>query len=178
MSYRDRAGTVGPKKLLALDGGGIRGVLTLEILAAIEDLLRHELGAGDGFVLADYFDYIAGTSTGAIVAAGLACGMRVKELQNLYAARGADMFDKAFIIKRFQYKYDSSRLQGLLQEYFGAETTFGGDRLRTLLMMVLRNASTDSPWPLSNNPRAKRQPSSRLRSLPLARTTSSSSTAA
>jgi hypothetical protein len=155
MSYRDRISTDGPKKLLALDGGGIRGVLTLEILAAIEDLLRHELGAGDDFVLADYFDYIAGTSTGAIEAAGLACGMRVKELQDLYTTRGADMFDKSFITRRFEYKYDSSRLQGLLQEYFGAETTFGGDRLRTLLMMVLRNASTDSPWPLSNNPQAK-----------------------
>src|SRR5215472_15856761 len=155
MSYRDRISTGGPKKLLALDGGGIRGVLTLEILAAIEDLLRDELGAGDDFVLADYFDYIAGTSTGAIEAAGLACGMRVKELQDLYTTRGADMFDKSFITRRFEYKYDSSRLQGLLQEYFGAETTFGGDRLRTLLMMVLRNASTDSPWPLSNNPQAK-----------------------
>jgi hypothetical protein len=155
MSYRDRTSTLGPKKLLALDGGGIRGVLTLEILAAIEDLLRHELGSGDDFVLADYFDYIAGTSTGAIVAAGLARGMRVKELKNLYAARGAEMFDKAFITKRFQYKYDSSRLRGLLQEFFGAEITFGDDRLRTLLMMVLRNASTDSPWPLSNNPQAK-----------------------
>ena len=116
MSYRDRISTDGPKKLLALDGGGIRGVLTLEILAAIEDLLRHELGAGDDFVLADYFDYIAGTSTGAIEAAGLACGMRVKELQDLYTTRGADMFDKSFITRRFEYKYDSSRLQGLLQE--------------------------------------------------------------
>src|SRR5215813_4805085 len=78
MSYRDRVSAPGPKKLLALDGGGIRGVLTLEILAAIEDLLHRELSAGNDFVLADYFDYIAGTSTGAIVAAGLACGMRVK----------------------------------------------------------------------------------------------------
>lgn len=84
MSYHDRASVPGPKKLLALDGGGIRSVLTLEILAVMEDLLRHELGARDDFVLADYFDYIAGTNTGAIEAAGLARGMRVKELQDLY----------------------------------------------------------------------------------------------
>jgi uncharacterized protein len=155
MSYHDRASAPGPKKLLALDGGGIRGVLTLEILAVMEDLLRRKLGAGDDFVLADYFDYIAGTSTGAIEAAGLARGMRVKELQDLYVARGAEMFDKAFITRRFEYKYDNSRLQRLLQEFFGAETTFGDDQMRTLLMMVLRNASTDSPWPLSNNPGAK-----------------------
>jgi hypothetical protein len=37
----------------------------------------------------------------------------------------------------------------------GADTTLGSEKLRTLLMMVMRNATTDSPWPLSNNPKAK-----------------------
>jgi patatin-like phospholipase/acyl hydrolase len=152
MTYRSRVNAPGPKKLLALDGGGIRGVLSLEVLDAIERLLRKELGAGPEFVLADYFDYIAGTSTGAVIAAGLACGMPVSDLRTLYATRGAEMFDKALLFKRFRYRYDSDRLKGLLQEVFGAETEFGSDRLRTLLMMVLRNATTDSPWPLSNNP--------------------------
>ncbi|NUU18492.1 patatin [Cellulomonas humilata] len=155
MSYRDRIAAVGPKKLLALDGGGIRGVLTLEILAAIEDVIRTETGAGDDFVLADYFDYVAGTSTGAIIAAGLACGMRVDELRDLYARHGEEMFDKAALFRRLQYKYDSRRLERMLQSTFGPTTTLGDDRLRTLLMMVLRNATTDSPWPLSNNPGAR-----------------------
>jgi hypothetical protein len=155
VSYRERVDALGPKKLLALDGGGIRGVLSLEVLDAMERLLRVETGAGPEFVLADYFDYVAGTSTGAIIAAGLANGMSVSELRALYATRGAEMFDKAFILRRFHYRYDNTRLQGLLQEVFGADTEFGSDRLRTLLMMVLRNASTDSPWPLSNNPRAR-----------------------
>jgi len=57
----------GPKKLLAIDGGGIRGVLSLEVLQKVESLLRRQSGRAD-FVLADYFDYIAGTSTGGIVA--------------------------------------------------------------------------------------------------------------
>jgi hypothetical protein len=155
MTYRDRVGSPGPKKLLALDGGGIRGVLCLEVLSAIEQLLRRELDGGDQFVLADYFDYVAGTSTGAIIAAGLARGMPVDELRALYALHGAEMFDKASITKRFRYKYDSTRLKGLLQKTFGADTTFGDSQLQTMLMMVLRNATTDSPWPLSNNPRAK-----------------------
>jgi uncharacterized protein len=155
VTYRDRVGSSGPKKLLALDGGGIRGVLSLEVLAAVEEMLRRELGRDGDFVLADYFDYVAGTSTGAIIAAGLACGMRVDEIRKLYAMHGEEMFDRASIIKRFQYKYDSTRLQGLLQQTLGSQTTFGDERLHTLLMMVLRNATTDSPWPLSNNPRAK-----------------------
>ena len=37
----------------------------------------------------------------------------------------------------------------------GAETKLGSDQLQTLLMIVLRNATTDSPWPVSNNPYAK-----------------------
>ena len=155
MSYRDRMAAPGQKKLLTIDGGGIRGVLSLEILRAVETMLRREMGASDDFVLADYFDYVAGTSTGAIIAAGLARGMKVNELRTLYAQHGRDMFDRAWLLRRYQYKYDATRLKTLLQDTFGARTAFGSDELRTLLMMVLRNATTDSPWPLSNNPRAK-----------------------
>ncbi|MDQ3681957.1 MAG: hypothetical protein M3352_02650 [Bacteroidota bacterium] len=50
-----------PRKILSLDGGGIRGVLTLEILLEIEKQLRSELRKDDNFRLSDYFDYIGGT---------------------------------------------------------------------------------------------------------------------
>jgi patatin-like phospholipase/acyl hydrolase len=63
-----------PHKLLALDGGGMRGVITIEILGEIEQLLQRTLGRDDSFVLADYFDYMAGTSTGAILATCLSLG--------------------------------------------------------------------------------------------------------
>jgi uncharacterized protein len=43
----------------------------------------------------------------------------------------------------------------ILQEKFGKNTTFGDPSLKTLLMLVLRNVTTDSPWTLSNNPNAK-----------------------
>jgi hypothetical protein len=46
----------GPRKLLALDGGGIHGLISIEILARIEALLRAAMGRDDRFVLADYFD--------------------------------------------------------------------------------------------------------------------------
>ena len=152
MGYRDRLDSDGPRKLLALDGGGIRGVLSLEILAAVEDIVRSKLGKDA--VLADYFDYIAGTSTGAIIAAGLSRGMPVSEIRTIYHKHGEEMFDKAFILDRYRFKFDSDRLQGLMQTTYGERTTFGDDELKTLLMVVLRNATTDSPWPLSNNPDA------------------------
>lgn len=154
MDYRDRLDTGGPRKLLALDGGGVRGVLTLEILAAIEDAVRAQCH-DDDMVLGAYFDYIGGTSTGAIIAAGLARGMSVSQIRTIYHQHGEEMFDKASILKRYRYKFDSDRLQKLMQTTYGAQTTFGDESLKTLLMVVLRNATTDSPWPLSNNPRAK-----------------------
>ena len=53
----------GPKKILACDGGGILGLMSVEILARLENDLRDKLGRKDDFVLADYFDFVCGTST-------------------------------------------------------------------------------------------------------------------
>ena len=51
-----------PKKILSLDGGGIRGLISVEVLAAIESILREQTSAGPDFVLADFFDFFAGMS--------------------------------------------------------------------------------------------------------------------
>jgi uncharacterized protein len=144
----------GPRKLLAIDGGGIRGVLSLKILEKIEQLLVKESNRAD-YRLADYFDYVAGTSTGGIIAAGLAAGMSVKEILDFYLNNGAAMFDKAGIVRRLQYQYKSEPLALQLQQVFGATTTLGAPEIETLLLLVMRNATTDSPWPVSNNPFAK-----------------------
>src|SRR5947199_2591850 len=74
----------GPKRILALDGGGLRGIFTLGILKSIEDVLRKRHGNDEAFRLSDYFDLIAGTSTGAIIAATLAMGWSVDEIVNKY----------------------------------------------------------------------------------------------
>ena len=58
-SYIDKLAKPGPRKLLACDGGGIRGIISVEILARIEKELRAASGK-PGLVLADYFDYVAG----------------------------------------------------------------------------------------------------------------------
>jgi patatin-like phospholipase/acyl hydrolase len=154
VSYQDRIDAAGPKRLLAIDGGGIRGVIALEVLDRLQTELRSRTGDPE-LVLADIFDYIGGTSTGAIVAAGLSTGRSTGDLLDLYIERGAEMFDKATWLDRVRHTYDSEPLEAILKEVLGAETTFGGDELRTLLLIVLRNATTDSPWPLSNNPRAR-----------------------
>ena len=144
-----------PKRLLALDGGGIRGMLSIEVLAKIEALLQAKLGRDDGFVLADYFDYIAGTSTGAIIATCLSLGMRVSQVRSFYEENGREMFSRASILKWAHYKYEDAKLAAKLREVLGKDTTLGSDRVRTLLLLVMCNVKTDSPWLVSNNPYAK-----------------------
>ncbi len=150
MTALQRAKKDPPYKMLALDGGGVRGALTIEILAKIEKIAQKK-GCD---TLSDYFDYIAGTSTGAILATGLSLGWSVDKLRDFYEKRGEEMFDKAFILKKYKYKFKAEPLRKLLQEEIG-NISLGSDKLKTLLMMVMRNATTDSPWPVSNNPDAK-----------------------
>ena len=154
MSYRTKVESPAPHKLLACDGGGIRGIISVEILAKIEAELRAASGKPD-LVLADYFDYVAGTSTGAIIATLVARGLSVDKIREFYIKSGAEMFEKARLWERFKTKFRDDKLAAMIQEIIGADTPFGSDTLRTLLMIVLRNATTDSPWPLSNNPKAK-----------------------
>lgn len=149
-----------PYKLLALDGGGIRGIITIEVLGEMERMLQDKLGAGDDFTLAQYFDYVAGTSTGAVIATCLSLGMRVDEIRKFYLESAELMFEKAALFKRLRYKFEDEPLANKLRTVFAEKTgednpTLGSAGLKTLLMMVLRNATTDSPWTLSNNPKAK-----------------------
>ena len=150
----ERINRPGPKRLLSVDGGGIRGVLSLGILQRIEALLKAQSGRKD-FRLSDYFDYIAGTSTGGIIAGGLAVGMTVDEILTFYNEAGAQMFVKANLLHRLRYKFESEPLAQKLKEVFGPSTEFDSDKIETLLLLVMRNATTDSPRPLSNNPFAK-----------------------
>jgi patatin-like phospholipase/acyl hydrolase len=144
-----------PRKLLALDGGGIRGVLTLQVLVRMEELLREHSGQGDNFRLCNFFDYIGGTSTGAIIAAGLARGMSAQELSEFYMKAGPAMFATSFNLFRLRHLYQTQPLQLELQKTFGTDTTLSPQDLKCLLLVVTRNVSTDSPWPISSNPDAK-----------------------
>ena len=160
----DRYDNDKPRKILALDGGGIRGVIALGVLAEMEKQLSEISGRGAGFRLCEYFDYIGGTSTGAIIAAGLARGKSVKELLNLYVKKGKDMFDKKFFLKFARlgrYKYPSENLAEQLKEILGKETRLHPHDLECLVMLMTMNVDTDSPWPISSNPEAKYNDTSR-----------------
>ena len=103
-----------PYKLLACDGGGIRGIISIEILAKIKDELRASSGKAK-LVLADYFDYVAGTSTGAIVATLVSLGFSVSEIRAFYLESGAQMFEKAAFWERWFWKFRPQRLEEMLK---------------------------------------------------------------
>ena len=73
-------------RILSLDGGGIRGLFGAAYLAEIE---RRFL---DGQSIGKYFDMIAGTSTGGIIALGLASGKSACEVSKIYTERGENIF--------------------------------------------------------------------------------------
>ncbi|MDX1521785.1 MAG: patatin-like phospholipase family protein [Anaerolineae bacterium] len=145
----------GPKRILALDGGGIRGALTLGYLAKIESMLRDRVDGDSDFRLCDYFDLISGTSTGSIIAAGLALGFSVQKLQDIYQTLADKVFEEGFLrFGVFNAKFPKEPLVEALKSYFGDET-MGSDKLRTGLMVMTKRLDTGSPWLLHNNPRGK-----------------------
>ena len=143
----------GPRKILALDGGGIRGLMTARALLRLEEILAEGRG-GDNFRLCQYFDYIGGTSTGAIMAAALATGMSVSELLDFYQDFGQQAFTKRNLFQRWKSLYENGELEKKLKQVFGDHTDLSPENLQTLLLVVTRNKTTDSAWPISSNPSA------------------------
>jgi uncharacterized protein len=147
------------KRILSLDGGGIRGIFSLQILASMEALFREHKGKAD-LVLADVFDLFAGTSTGAIIATCLAWGMPVREIEELYITCSSEIFAKERWYERWKTKYRAEPIAQLFGRRFCEDAggqvpaLLGSKRLRTLLLVIMRNATTGSPWPVSNNPNA------------------------
>ena len=161
MNLQEHLFSEGPKKILALDGGGIRGALTLGYLQRMEELLRQQHGGDPAFRLCDYFDLIGGTSTGSIIASCLAIGMSVEQIKEKYFQLGGKIFGKKYRWwdpvewKKFiRAGYDVGPMQTELRHVFG-DITMGSDKIRTGLCIVTKRADTNSVWPIINHPRGK-----------------------
>jgi len=140
----------GMKKILSLDGGGIRGALTLGYLEKIESLIQEK---NPDMKLCDYFDLIGGTSTGSIIASGLAIGMSVEAIKDKYLELGNDIFGNKRSwtepLKYLKAKYDDSKLNEKLQEIFG-DILIGDHEIKTGLCLIAKRADTNSIWPVIN----------------------------
>lgn len=121
-------------RILALDGGGLRGTFTAAVLAKWDDMLK--AGGGNGII--SHFDLVAGTSTGAILAIGLALGLKPSEILAFYEEKGPKIFPKDRKLRHWlKSKHDSTTLRQLLTEVYG-EKTLAEDSCCRLVIPTVR----------------------------------------
>lgn len=149
----------GPKRILALDGGGIRGAITLGFLEKMEKIIR-DRHDDQSLRLCDYFDLIGGTSTGGIIASSLAIGMTASEIKEMYLKLGGEIFGKkrkpfAPIRALLRANYDHGPLESELRNIFGDIAIGDQEKLKTGLMITAKRADTFSTWTLINHPEGK-----------------------
>jgi patatin-like phospholipase/acyl hydrolase len=134
-----------PFRILSIDGGGICGILPASVLSEIE----HRFLAGRS--IAGYFDMIAGTSTGGIIALALATGMPAAAIRDVYVERGGLIFPPCSWLARcwrqirrlVRYGYDAKALENELSRIFQARV-FG--EATTRLVIPSFEGRHGEPW--------------------------------
>ena len=142
----------GPKRVLALDGGGVRGAITVAFLERMETILSAQLGKETR--LGNYFHLVGGTSTGAIIAGAIALGFRAAQVKELYTHLAPLAFKRQrWAVPILQAKFDVRGLRGEIEKIVG-DLELQSDKLVTGLCVVSKRIDTGSPWILANNPAA------------------------
>ena len=142
------------KRLLSVDGGGIKCMIGVEVLDSIEKRLQQEHQSPD-YRLRDHFDLIAGTSGGAILACGISLGYSLSEIRTFVSDNARNLFKPAAFYRRYRSVFDETLLERNIQKWFGIDTELGSGRIKGTLLLPMHNMSTDTPWLVSNNPQAK-----------------------
>jgi hypothetical protein len=143
-----------PRRILAIDGGGLRGVVAIAFLQKLEAKLKAEHGAG--YAIRDHFDLIGGTSTGALLATGLALGQTPDQLLALYMDMAPKVFRPRFHRVRFvQAAFLANELERHIRLVTGDRLLSTPDIKPGQLSIVCKRVDTGSVWFLTNNPRSK-----------------------
>lgn len=106
------------RRILTIDGGGVRGIIPATLLARLE--------ATTGRLTRDAFDFVAGTSTGAVLAAGIAAGIPASRLASVYAERAGEVFRRVPLLTTLRRivrgeAYDTAVLNALIRDELGSE---------------------------------------------------------
>ncbi len=134
-------------KILSLNGGGVRGLFTINVLAEIERIIEQKTGQKD-VKIGEYFDLITGTSIGGILALGLAAGKSARELEAVFREQAPLIFPprRSWVNKfraAFSPRYRSQPLFNAVANMIGTKTTF--DDLDRRVMIPTVNLSTGKP---------------------------------
>lgn len=145
----------GPKRVLALDGGGVKGIITIAFLEKMEEILRARSGRGDDFRLSDYFDLVGGTSVGALLATLIALGYPMSEIKTMFYSWTPRIFRRPWRgFRLFAPRFSSRGLKKITRKLLKERTLESSD-LKTGLAIITKRIDTGSTWVLTNNPRAK-----------------------
>jgi patatin-like phospholipase/acyl hydrolase len=135
----------GPKRVLALDGGGVKGIITIAFLEKVEAVLRERSGRAD-FRLCDYFDLVGGTSVGSILATLIALGYPVTEIKRMFLDWTPQIFRRPwFALRAFSPRFSSYGLKKHAGELLGDRRLETKD-LKTGLAIIAKRIDTGSPW--------------------------------
>jgi hypothetical protein len=136
------------RRVLAIDGGGVRGVVPASFLADVEETI--------GEPVSDYFDLVVGTSTGGIIALGLGAGLDAASIRDFYLERGTRIFRgqrQARALRRVvAAKYNPRRLRVELENVFGA-TRIGDSRVRLVVPSMNLTTGQVHLWKTSHHER-------------------------
>jgi predicted acylesterase/phospholipase RssA len=139
------------RRILSIDGGGIKGVFPAAFLATVEQSV--------GGNIADYFDLIVGTSTGGIIALGLGMGLTASEILSFYEVHGPGIFGGNRFLRGlrswFRAKYDRRPLELALVEVFG-DRKLGESRKRLVIPSLNSETGEVHVWKTSHHPRLER----------------------
>jgi predicted acylesterase/phospholipase RssA len=139
------------RRILCIDGGGIKGVFPASFLSTIETTICTPV--------AEYFDLIVGTSTGGIIALGLGLGLSATDLLRFYQERGPAIFNgngKLRFLRRFmRAKYDPEPLRQCLSEVFGSQR-LGESRKRLVIPSFNVETGEVHVWKTAHHPRLER----------------------
>ncbi len=140
----------GKKRVLTIDGGGVRGIVAVAFLKEMEGQLRKATGRAD-LVLADVFDLVAGTSVGSMLATMVALGLPVSEIEAHFRDVAPKIFSGRTTIFG-QKRFNATPLVNGVRQ-IAKDERLGSDKLLTGLAIIAKRVDTGSVWVMSNNPK-------------------------
>ena len=134
---------VAGRRILSIDGGGIRGLIPAVLLESLE--------AATGAPARDAFDMVAGTSTGAVLAGGVAAGFSGEQLASLYRRRGPELFRQIPVLGVLRriltgQLYDVARLRAMIAQELGDRAGWRVNDVPIDIMVTAKGLDDGRPW--------------------------------